>query len=122
MGVNRPKLYLFYDEKCSLCISFNKAVKRMDVRNDILSMPLQSDKVTDLFPNLDRKYMEQNFTVCTDEGKIYHNEGAIKEIFILLPALKYSRWAYKLPGVNKGLSSVYRMVKRNRHRFCGSCR
>ena len=116
------KLYLFYDDKCPLCVSFNKAVKRMDLHNHIQSMPLQSAKVTELFPDLDREYMEQNFTVRTDEGWVYYNEAAIKEIFILLPALKYASWVYKLPGVEKGMGSMYRMVKRNRFRVCGSCR
>lgn len=116
-----PRLYLFVDTDCPLCVRLGRAVAAWDRSGRIAVVDLHGEGAEALLDEAQLAAARSELTVRDGLGNLCRGVEALRRIADLLPGIRRLRWAYQLPGVTPALDRVYRAVHRHRRALCLKC-
>lgn len=116
-----PRLYLFLDGDCPLCVRFGQAIARWDREGCIALVDLGAQQARALLDDDARAAARAQLTARDRLGTLYRGIEALRRVADLLPGIRRLHWVYGLPGVTPVLDRVYRAVHRHRRALCLKC-
>lgn len=108
-----PKVTVWFDGACPLCIREIALMKRLDSRDAICFVDLTEANTT---CPLDRQLMLDRFH-AEEDGVVLNGAAAFAAMWRAIPMLRPLGLMAKLPGVSPGLEFLYRVFLRIRPRL-----
>ncbi len=108
---------VIYDGSCRLCRASAQALSRIDLRDQLAFLPLQDPVVTQRYPDLSQKELEQHVYVVDHHGGRHNGATAVRYLTGQLPALWPLAPLLHLPGSQPVWEWLYEQVSRRRHIF-----
>jgi predicted DCC family thiol-disulfide oxidoreductase YuxK len=111
------RLYVLYDQECSLCLSCGRWLMRQAAFIELRFIPLQSPEIAQRFPGLkewDGLDLREKLVVISDEGAVYQGQHAW--IMCLYALRDYRVWAQRLaqPALLPFARRVCELISKNR--------
>ncbi len=107
--------YLLYDEGCSLCVRFQKGIKKWDRRGLIEAVGFSDPRIPQIVPKMNRDQLLNSFHLVFPDGKVLSGNRALPDLLGLLPGLKPVGWLLRcLPGVPQMGDRLYAWIARRR--------
>ncbi|MGE5322722.1 MAG: DCC1-like thiol-disulfide oxidoreductase family protein [Actinomycetota bacterium] len=109
------KLYLLYDPKCELCERLKDWLLLQESWLDLCLVPADSEKVKNMFPQLEQIATCNDLVAISDNGDVYLNNSAW--IMALYALEQYRDWSRRLahPLLMPLVRQAFEAVSRNRH-------
>lgn len=112
------RLYVLYDQDCSLCLSCSRWLMRQKAFIELRFIPLQSPEIDRHFVGLrewEQLDLSEKLVVISDEGAVY--QGQYAWIMCLYALREYREWAQRLahPTLLPFARRICEAVSRNRY-------
>jgi len=122
LRLNEPRLKVYYDGLCPLCLRTVIVVEHFDIRGGVAFLDLQSHAGKEsALADLDERVLLQDLYAVDLRGRRFQGVDAYLQI---LGALGYTRplaWLMSLPGIYHLARRTYRHIADSRQRCDASC-
>jgi len=107
-----------YDGRCRFCVREAARLARW-TGDRVRLASFRDPAVLARHPQLSAAACEEAIHLVEADGRVSRGAHAIARALALRPGLAPLTWLYDLPGVGRGLESLYALVARNRFRLGG---
>ncbi|MFZ4450737.1 thiol-disulfide oxidoreductase DCC family protein [Salibacterium aidingense] len=108
---------VFYDKSCGLCRQSKQQLENWDPNGLITWRAIQDPDILTDYPFLKERNVQKAMHLLEQETYLYTGFAAVKRIMQLLPAGKWIRPLFYLPGSDWAGDKIYKAVAKNRHKF-----
>ena len=98
------RYYLLYDEDCSLCLRFQKAIRELDEAGRIEPVGFHDPRIPEIVPNMGPQELVNNFHLVFPDGSVKSGNQALPDLLSLLPSLRFVGWILKTVPATQRLS------------------
>lgn len=123
MSSKRP--VLIYDQECSLCERFKKALDFLDKEERIEKVALQEDWIYENYPKLKREECEEVIHLIDANGNILKGPEVVEFLVSFYPGVKRFSWLIESESGKKAVDFFYdkvNQIRKNLKDDCPDCR
>lgn len=116
--LERPRLKVYYDGQCPLCLKTVIVVEHFDVRRGVIFKDLQSHaRLEPALAGIDEHQLLQDLYAVDLTGRRYRGIDTYLKILSAMGYLKPLAWLLRIPGLYHTAARIYRRVADRRQRL-----
>ncbi len=109
--------YLLYDEECSLCVRFQKAVRGLDRRGLIEPVGFHDPRISRIVPRMTQQELLNSFHLVFPDGRVVSGHRAIPDLLKILPGCRLIGWLLKrMPFTERISERIYIWIASRREK------